>query len=160
MVRFLETHLGWAAHRLGFRAVTPVFDGANEKEIQAELARAWLVDRGWEVSLQWAWEWLEELEYDLESLQDENEARRLFIVNWLGELGYDVDRLETNERYARNAVAIEWLRNMEFDADNILPADPDSLRKQGWEAYNDGSIEACARLWYAQMLERHDDDFA
>ncbi len=29
----LETHLGWAANRLGFRAVTPVFDGANEREI-------------------------------------------------------------------------------------------------------------------------------
>ncbi|MGD8857648.1 MAG: DNA-directed RNA polymerase subunit beta, partial [Chloroflexota bacterium] len=28
--QILETHLGWAADRLGFRAVTPVFDGANE----------------------------------------------------------------------------------------------------------------------------------
>jgi DNA-directed RNA polymerase subunit beta len=36
----LEAHLGWAAHRLGFRAITPVFDGANEREISAELARA------------------------------------------------------------------------------------------------------------------------
>ena len=35
----LETHLGWAADRLGFRAVTPVFDGAKEQEIEAELAR-------------------------------------------------------------------------------------------------------------------------
>ena len=26
----LETHLGWAANALGFRAVTPVFDGATD----------------------------------------------------------------------------------------------------------------------------------
>jgi DNA-directed RNA polymerase subunit beta len=27
----LETHLGWAASRIGFRAITPVFDGATER---------------------------------------------------------------------------------------------------------------------------------
>ncbi|MBC7785638.1 MAG: DNA-directed RNA polymerase subunit beta [Burkholderiales bacterium] len=31
--QILETHLGWAAAVLGFQAVTPVFDGANEGEI-------------------------------------------------------------------------------------------------------------------------------
>jgi DNA-directed RNA polymerase subunit beta len=31
--QILETHLGWAAVHLGFRAVTPVFDGATEAEI-------------------------------------------------------------------------------------------------------------------------------
>jgi DNA-directed RNA polymerase subunit beta len=31
--QILETHLGWAAAVLGFQAVTPVFDGAKEKEI-------------------------------------------------------------------------------------------------------------------------------
>src|SRR5437762_13820550 len=36
----LETHLGWAADRLGFRAITPVFDGADEHEIEAELGSA------------------------------------------------------------------------------------------------------------------------
>ena len=29
----LETHLGWAAHQLGFGAETPVFDGAEDIEI-------------------------------------------------------------------------------------------------------------------------------
>ena len=32
--QILETHLGWAAHALGFQAATPVFDGATEEEIQ------------------------------------------------------------------------------------------------------------------------------
>jgi len=31
--QILETHLGWAAAVLGFQAITPVFDGANEEEI-------------------------------------------------------------------------------------------------------------------------------
>jgi len=38
----LETHLGWAASVLGFRAVTPVFDGAQDDAIEDSLARAWL----------------------------------------------------------------------------------------------------------------------
>jgi DNA-directed RNA polymerase subunit beta len=38
----LETHLGWAASTLGFRALTPVFDGASDAEIQDALARAWI----------------------------------------------------------------------------------------------------------------------
>ncbi len=31
--QILETHLGWCAHILGFKAKTPVFQGANENEI-------------------------------------------------------------------------------------------------------------------------------
>jgi DNA-directed RNA polymerase subunit beta len=38
--QILETHLGWAASKLGFRAVTPVFDGAEEGEIVACLQEA------------------------------------------------------------------------------------------------------------------------
>ena len=54
--QILETHLGWAANRLGFRAITPVFDGADEEEIEAELARAWMIDRAWKEVGEWAWE--------------------------------------------------------------------------------------------------------
>ena len=32
--QILETHLGWAAKVLGFQAITPVFDGATEADIQ------------------------------------------------------------------------------------------------------------------------------
>ena len=40
--QILETHLGWAAAKLGFRAITPVFDGASEEEIRACLKEAGL----------------------------------------------------------------------------------------------------------------------
>jgi len=38
--QILETHLGWAASRLGFRAVCPVFDGADEESIRQVLVEA------------------------------------------------------------------------------------------------------------------------
>jgi DNA-directed RNA polymerase subunit beta len=38
--QILETHLGWAAAVLGFQAISPVFDGATEAQIQACLAEA------------------------------------------------------------------------------------------------------------------------
>ena len=40
--QILETHLGWAAGLLGFRAKCPVFDGPAESEIQEILAEAGL----------------------------------------------------------------------------------------------------------------------
>jgi len=44
--QILETHLGWAARTLGFQAVTPVFDGANEEEIRECLREAGLPETG------------------------------------------------------------------------------------------------------------------
>ncbi len=38
--QILETHLGWAAKVLGFHAVTPVFDGATEDDVQRLTAEA------------------------------------------------------------------------------------------------------------------------
>ena len=42
----LETHLGWAARKLGLHFSTPVFDGATEFEVKAELERAGLPSNG------------------------------------------------------------------------------------------------------------------
>ena len=41
----LETHLGWAAKRLGFNAETPVFDGASDEDIEDQLAKAWIIEQ-------------------------------------------------------------------------------------------------------------------
>lgn len=154
----LETHLGWAAHRLGFRAITPVFDGATESEIAAELARAWLIDHAWVMVTEWAWDWLAEMEYNLASLKNDDEARSLFMTSWLGELGYDVTKLETQYHYARHAAAREWLRGRGWDADAISPDDPENLRKLDWVPYNEAVVEACVREWFIYMLEKHGAD--
>jgi DNA-directed RNA polymerase subunit beta len=44
--QILETHLGWAAQKLGFRAVTPVFDGCTEAELKVALKEAGLPENG------------------------------------------------------------------------------------------------------------------
>ncbi|HVA48970.1 MAG TPA: DNA-directed RNA polymerase subunit beta [Pirellulales bacterium] len=44
--QILETHLGWAGAKLGFQAITPVFDGATEEIIQKCLDEADLPRHG------------------------------------------------------------------------------------------------------------------
>ena len=107
--QILETHLGWAASRLGFTAVTPVFDGANEQEIKAELARAWIVDHAWQEITERTWAWLGAVSAPIPvkpgsaespvtsasepadelgpppgwTYEDDNDARLMFILEWL-----------------------------------------------------------------------------
>ena len=152
----METHLGWAADRIGFRAITPVFDGATEQEISAELGRAWLVDHAWEVASDWAWDWLAEINYDVATLENEDQARRMFIVAWLSDLGYDAGQLEVDEPYARRSVAREWLRSRDWNPDEIFPVNPEELLKAQWQELDPIAIEACVREWYAYVLERQD----
>jgi len=140
----LEVHLGWAAKRLGYRAVTPVFDGATEEEIEAELARAWIVDQAWKEVAVTAWEWIKEQEYNPESIQDDDEVRRLYLEQWLGERDYDPYDLNEVD-YARQSTASEWLRDRGYDPDTIFhPVNGDNRTR---EAYNKAAINACLRLW-------------
>ncbi|MBI2573885.1 MAG: DNA-directed RNA polymerase subunit beta [Candidatus Wildermuthbacteria bacterium] len=44
--QILETHLGWAAHELGYLALTPGLSGATEADIKAELKKAGLPEDG------------------------------------------------------------------------------------------------------------------
>jgi DNA-directed RNA polymerase subunit beta len=154
----LETHLGWAAHRLGFRAITPVFDGANEHEIMAELSRAWLVDRAWDIASDWAWGWLEEIDFDLDLLEDDAQARNLFVVSWLADKPYDPDRLATDVHYAREAVAREWLAMRGWDSAQIFSSERGHLAKGEWAPYDQIAIDACINEWYQYMLETYAND--
>ena len=140
----LEVHLGWAAKRLGYRAVTPVFDGATEAEIEAELARAWIVDQAWKEAAAAAWEWIKQQEYDPESIQDDSEVRRLYLEEWLGERKYDPYDLNDVD-YARFATASEWLRERGFDPDTIFH--PENLDPHDRATYDAAAVSACLRLW-------------
>ncbi|MEA3350961.1 MAG: DNA-directed RNA polymerase subunit beta [Chloroflexota bacterium] len=143
----LETHLGWAARRLGFRAVTPVFDGARETEIEAELARAWIVDRAWKEVAERAWKWLDEDGYDPASIKDDNHVRRLYMEGWLGEQGYDVYDLIVDGTYARRSVAREWLRENGFDPDKVFAFDGTEIPVSERDAQDERAVFACLRLW-------------
>lgn len=143
----LETHLGWAASRLGFRAITPVFDGATEEEIEAELARAWLIEAAWHEIVDAAWIWLKEQEFDPNSIQDDDEVRRLYLEYWLGERGYDVYRLITDQVYARRSTLREWLRDHEFDPDQILVFGDEPLSFSERQSRDEQAILTCLRMW-------------
>lgn len=145
--QLLEVHLGWAAERLGFRAVTPVFDGATEYEIEAELARAWMIDHAWEITGEKAWTWLNEQEYDPEMIQDDNEVRLLYLEEWLGERDYDVYELSANPSYARRSAMREWLRDEGFDPDKITAFESEQIDESERHDQDTRAIEACLRLW-------------
>jgi DNA-directed RNA polymerase subunit beta len=143
----LETHLGWAASRLGFRAVSPAFDGADEIQVEADLARAWLIDRAWDEISERAWAWLKAQEYPLESLESDDEARLLYILAWLEGRDYDPDQLLRDRVYARRAVLREWLREQGYDPHNVLvfENDPRPMREQ-YEADRQAR-SACLHIW-------------
>jgi DNA-directed RNA polymerase subunit beta len=141
----LEVHLGWAAKRMEFRAVTPVFDGASEEQIEAELARAWIIDQAWKEAAERAWEWLKEQEYDPTSIEDDDEVRRLYLEQWLDKRRYDVYSLN-DPAYARRATAREWLREKgHSDPDEILLEDRNIANHD--PKLDDKTIHACLRLW-------------
>ena len=143
----LETHLGWAALRLGFRAVTPVFDGAKELEIEAELARAWMIDSAWKEAGVKAWEWLQDKEYTADTFEDDNEVRLLYLEDFLGNRGYDVYRFSSDETYARRAYLREWLREHGHNPDAVLIFEDLKLKDaQKFEADN-LAINTCYRMW-------------
>ena len=77
----LETHLGEAAHSLGFKAITPVFDGAPDEIIEDALAQSWLMKKSGAVDPR-------PLDGAGTSLMDLDVARA-----WLAERGYDFDRI-------------------------------------------------------------------
>ncbi len=145
--QILETHLGWAASRLGFRAVSPAFDGAEETQIEADLARAWLIDRAWKEITERAWAWLKAQDYPLDSLQSEEEASLLYILAWLEDHDYDADELLTDRVYARRAVLREWLREQGYDPDAVLVFENDPRRSADqYEADRQARV-ACLRIW-------------
>ncbi len=148
----LEAHLGWAAEKLGFRAITPVFDGARESEIEAELARAWMIEEAWKDAGQKAWEWLDGFDYEPSDIQDDDEARRLYLEHWLGEKDYDVYKLVSQETYAKRSVLKEWLQERGYQAEEILAFEDTDIPNLERDAQDQRSVDACLRLWIENVI--------
>jgi DNA-directed RNA polymerase subunit beta len=74
----METHLGWVAANLGFRALSPIFDGARDVDIEDGLARVWFIHAAGA---------LDPRPLD-RPVVDWEKVRR-----WLGERGYSMERL-------------------------------------------------------------------
>ncbi|MBN1315630.1 MAG: DNA-directed RNA polymerase subunit beta [Anaerolineales bacterium] len=146
--QILETHLGWAASKLGFRAVTPVFDGATEDEIGADLSRAWLMNRAWDDVTEWAWDWLKQSEIDLSTIDDDDQARILFISTWLADdPDFDEDEAKADENYMKERVLVAWLRQIGYEPDQIVAFEKSKLSKTDWEPLDHQAHLVCWREW-------------
>ncbi len=153
----LETHLGWAASRLGFRAITPVFDGADEEEIEAELARAWLIDQAWKKVTITAWESINQEEFDPMTIESDDEVRSLYLEAWLGERGYDVFRLISDYTYARRSTLYEWLRDNCCDPDDLLLFEDRQIPYSERQKQDKQVVITCLRLWMEDLGEEVSD---
>jgi DNA-directed RNA polymerase subunit beta len=111
------------------------------------LARAWLIDRAWRETANQAWAWLNEMEYDPETIEDDDDVRRLYMENWLGELGYDVYKLISDRTYTRRAVLKEWLREKGFKPEVILSFEDEVLSEDERKIRDDNAIAVCLSLW-------------
>jgi DNA-directed RNA polymerase subunit beta len=105
--QILETHLGLAAHKLHYRAVTPVFDGADDGDIQNALAQAWIIDRadaagssvvetsfGTEPDWDKAREWVIAHGYDpniIFNTRDSDEPSNLCLETWLEDISEEYE---------------------------------------------------------------------
>jgi DNA-directed RNA polymerase subunit beta len=98
----LEAHLGWAAQVLGFRAINPIFDGADALTIEDALAKTWIAWKANAVNfspedpgnartdLEKVGEWLSRHGFDAREIMDEGHigvARKASLCIWLEELG-------------------------------------------------------------------------
>ena len=109
--QIMETHLGWAAKILGFKARTPVFDGANDVIIEDHLARAWFVTESNAID---------------DTTSEESDIDWEIVDEWLEERGYQRDKLwsdaASNQGVARDACLSIWLQEVAGEKiDNLKP---------------------------------------
>ena len=93
----LESHLGWAARGLNFQALTPVFEGADDDNIEDSLARWWFAQQA-----------------GANDPEGEVGVDTDRVYAWLADQGFDPDKLyDENERgHARAACLYLWLRDV------------------------------------------------
>ncbi len=110
--QLLETHLGWAAKTLGFKALSPVFDGADDASLEDALARAWIAQKSGAV--RW--------ENNVDTI-DLEQAK-----SWLAARGYDGDRVfgEKNSGQARETCLRLWLDDIGMDGHVLSPEEVES----------------------------------
>ena len=155
--QILELHLGWAADRLGFRAITPVFDGVKEQEIQAELGRAWMIDWAWKLTTERAWENHERLAESAgiapEDFDDDMHVICAYLVDRVSESGlYDNEAiiLERDDIYVRRVAVAEMLREFGHDPDAVMVYDNSELSTEERDNRDANAVDVSVRLWIQQ----------
>lgn len=155
--QILELHLGWAADRLGFRAITPVFDGVKEQEIQAELGRAWMIDWAWKLTTERAWEDHERLATSAgiapQDFDDDMHVICAYLVDRVSESGrYDNQAIifERDEIYVRRVAVAEMLREFGHDPETVMVYDNSPLSIEERDKRDASAVDVSIRLWIQQ----------
>ena len=155
--QILELHLGWAADRLGFRAITPVFDGVKEQEIQAELGRAWMIDWAWKLTTERAWQDHERLAASAgiapEDFDDDMHVICAYLVDRVSESGrYDNQAIifERDEIYVRRVAVAEMLREFGHDPETVMVYDNSPLSIEERDKRDASAVDVSIRLWIQQ----------
>ncbi|HBY94509.1 MAG TPA: DNA-directed RNA polymerase subunit beta, partial [Chloroflexi bacterium] len=164
--QILETHLGFAASRLGFRVITPVFDGADERQIAAELARSWMIERAWLDVNDLAVEFMRDQGEDLDQFTEDEETVQAFLVQRLLDAGHTPDEaldLVRDRTTMRRTWLSVWLEERGYDPARILTWENDSRSREELAAVERAAIQVCLRLWiehrgYAERLEGVGED--
>ncbi|MBI4334874.1 MAG: DNA-directed RNA polymerase subunit beta [Chloroflexi bacterium] len=115
-----ETHLGLGAETIGFRALSPVFDGATDKDLEDVLGRSWLIQKAASLGhytrngggpapalSEETRNWVKDKGYDPEKVFSEDypgEARRACLSLWL-KLEHGVDPADMDDEQLMETVA-------------------------------------------------------
>ncbi len=128
--QLMEVHLGWAAHRLGFRARTPVFDSARWEQIEQCLAQAWLVEQAgglpterlpeddvYKVDWDRVRNWAEAQGYDYEALFGEGAENRTYcgrvcLELWMRQQGLDSTGFSSYQELREEALRLDREENL------------------------------------------------
>ena len=108
----LETHLGWAARGLNFRANTPVFDGARDDSIEDALARVWFAHESGAI--------------DAGPSEGSPQLNFATLESWLAERGLDYQSLFDDSLLgvAQEACLRLWLKDVaEEDPEGLSTAE-------------------------------------
>ena len=114
----LETHLGWAAQMLGFKVLSPVFDGADDVAIEDALARAWIAQKAGAV--------------DLDSDNETPTVQLDLAKVWLKSQGYDGDKVfgDSYPGEAKEVCLRLWLEDMGVANRDLSPQELDKVAKK------------------------------
>ena len=125
----LEAHLGWAARILGFKAVNPIFDGADIAGIEDYLAMSWIAWKAGAVSL-----WQDGLTGGVADFEK--------IDAWLTARGLDRGEIEEmiagkHKGKAREAALRLWLEDLGINSRDFSG---DELEREVQKAYKERRV--------------------
>jgi len=105
--QILECHLGWASYKMGIQAMTPVFDGATDCDIEDQLARTWFIKKAY----------LNEHNYDNKSLIE----KMTKAAGWVDNQGFSGEQA-MSRKYpgaAREIALRIWLKDQGMDVSEM-----------------------------------------